>query len=78
MSNLNTTSQITQVTDADGHLLKESDAVRSARNGGTIYGILRIKSNGRLVLWAHGYPRIRNAIPGKWRYVPALVEVRCG
>ena len=36
------------------------------------YQVLRVKQDGRLVLWAHGWPRIRNADPRRWRVLPRI------
>lgn len=39
------------------------------RKTGDVYFIRAVKVSGRLVLWYHGKPRIRNADPANWRVV---------
>jgi hypothetical protein len=62
------------VIDCDGNRIEKGALVQSPRNH-RAYHVLRIKANGRLVLYKHGWPRIRNADPSNWRLMPRLVEV---
>lgn len=43
--------------------------VRSKRKPDNIYQVMAVKANGRLVLYRHGSPRIRNAKPESWEVV---------
>jgi hypothetical protein len=67
----------TVILDIDGNEIKEGDAVQSPKTK-RVYGVLHIKPNGRLVLYKHAWPRIKNAIPGNWRRLPTLEEALRG
>jgi hypothetical protein len=51
--------------------VQPGDVVQSLESRRT-YQVLRVKENGRLVLWSHGWPRIKNADPRKWRVLPRI------
>jgi hypothetical protein len=63
------------VKDCDGNRIEKGALVQSPRTK-RAYSVLKVKANGRLVLYKHGWPRIRNADPRNWRLMPRLVEVR--
>jgi len=65
------------ITDCDGKQIEAGALVESPRSRRD-YSVLRIKANGRLVLWKPGRPRIRNADPRRWRLVWNVAEPRIG
>jgi hypothetical protein len=63
------------VTDCDGNPITLPALVQSP-NTKRVYHVMKIKADGHLRLWQHGFPKIDNADPRNWRLVPRLVEVR--
>ena len=51
--------------------IASGDVVQNLESRRT-YQVLRVKPDGRLVLWSHGWPRIRNADPRRWRVLTRI------
>lgn len=56
--------------DANGRPVLVNDLVQNIRSKRT-YFVTAVKDN-RLVLYKHGWPRIRNANPTNWRVIPRM------
>lgn len=76
MSNLNTQSVTMQTNQGTERPVEDGDAVQSL-NTKRCYAVVSINpETGRPNLWKHGWPRICNANPDRYRIIERLEVAR--